>query len=99
MGLTQVRGPIEIIWAVTVQRPLKRQRVRKKSGAAGQRQPPLSIGPRTWVSPIYQAPYAVMNLGFFENHKHTQQLLPINDNHLEQSNIRERKMGGCRWVS
>ena len=31
MGLTQVRGPIEIIWAVTVRRPyLKRQRERKK---------------------------------------------------------------------
>ena len=47
MGLTQVRKPIEIIWAITVQRPLKQQ-------------------------------------------------IPINNNHLEQSNIRERKRGGCR---
>ena len=30
MGLTQVRRSIEIIWAVTVHRPLKRQRERKK---------------------------------------------------------------------
>ena len=27
----------------------------------------ISIGPRTWVSPIYQAPYAVMKLRFFGN--------------------------------
>ena len=32
---------------------------------------------RTWVSPVYQAPYAVMKLiRFFCNHKHTQQLSP-----------------------
>ena len=30
MGLTQVRRPIEIIWAVIVRRPLTRQRERKK---------------------------------------------------------------------
>ena len=30
----------------------------------------ISIDPRTWVSPIYQAPYAVMKLGFFQNHKY-----------------------------
>ena len=51
----------------------------------------ISIGLQTWVSPIYQAPYAVMKLRFFQNHKHTQQLLPINNNHLEQSNIREER--------
>ena len=45
----------------------------------------ISIGPQTWVSPIYQAPYAVMKLRFFRNHKHTQQLLPINNNHLYRS--------------
>ena len=27
--------------------------------------------------PVYRAPYAVMKLRFFRNHKHTQQLLPI----------------------
>ena len=27
----------------------------------------ISIGLRTWVSPIYQAPYAVMKLRFFRN--------------------------------
>ena len=32
MGLTHVQRPIEIIWAVTVRKPLKRQRERKKSG-------------------------------------------------------------------
>ena len=37
MGLAQVQGPINIIWAVTVRRPLKWQRERKKSG------PPLSL--------------------------------------------------------
>ena len=38
---------------------------------------------------------------FFRNHKHTQQLSPIyiNNNPQEQSNIRERKRGVCRWVS
>ena len=45
MGLTQVRRPIEIIWAVTVQRPLKRQRERKKSGAAGNRTQGLWLNP------------------------------------------------------
>ena len=30
IGLTEVRRPIEIIWAITVQRPLKRQRKKKK---------------------------------------------------------------------
>ena len=45
----------------------------------------ISIGPQTWVSPIYQAPYAVMKLRFFRNHKHTQQLLPIDNNHLYRS--------------
>ena len=38
----------------------------------------ISIGLRTYVSPIYQAPYAVMKLKFFRNQKHTQQLVPIN---------------------
>ena len=38
----------------------------------------ISIGLRTYVSPIYQAPYAVMKLKFFRNQKHTRQLLPIN---------------------
>ena len=28
----------------------------------------ISIGLRTWVSPVYQAPYAVMKLRFFRNH-------------------------------
>ena len=28
----------------------------------------ISIGLRTWVSPIYQAPYGVMKLRFFCNH-------------------------------
>ena len=37
MGLTQVRRPIEIIWAEII-----------------------SIGLRTWVSPIYRAPNAVI---------------------------------------
>ena len=38
---------------------------------------------------------------FFRNHKHTQQLSPlyINNNAQKQSNIRERKRGGCRWLS
>ena len=49
------------------------------------------------VSPIYQAPNA-MTLRFFLYHKHTQQLSLINNNHLEQSTIRERKRGGCRLV-
>ena len=67
---------------------LKRQRERKKSGAAGDRTQGLfflslcrfkglrtvtaqiiSIGLRTWVSPVYRAPYAVMKLRFFRNHK------------------------------
>ena len=37
----------------------------------------ISIGLRIWVSPVYRAPYAVMKLRFFRNHKHTQQLSPI----------------------
>ena len=37
----------------------------------------ISIGLRTWVSPVYQAPYAVMKLRFFRSHKHSQQLSPI----------------------
>ena len=31
----------------------------------------ISIGLRTWVSPVYRAPYAVMKLRFFRNQKHT----------------------------
>ena len=37
----------------------------------------ISIGLRTWVSPVYRAPYAVIRSRFFRNHKHTQQLSPI----------------------
>ena len=37
----------------------------------------ISPGLRTWVSPVHQAPNAVMTLRFFRNHTHTQQLSPI----------------------
>ena len=75
-GAHQVRRPIEIIWAVTVRRPLKRQRERKKVVPPGieyflsfplpfQRSTDIN-GPDylyrslDLVSPIYRAPNAVI---------------------------------------
>ena len=67
MGLTQVRGPIEIIWGVTVRRLFFLFLCRFK-GLQTVTAQIISIGLRTWMSPVYQAPYAVMKLKFFQNH-------------------------------
>ena len=42
------------------------------------------------MSPIYQAPYAVMKLRFFRNHKHTQQLSPIHLQRLSGKDVWSR---------
>ena len=61
----------------------------------------ISIGLRTWVSPIYRAPNAVIKAqdSFVITNIHSKYHLYINNNPHKQSNIRERKRGGCRWVS
>ena len=87
-GAHQVRRPIEIIWAVTVRRPLKRQRERKKvvppgiepraSGLSRQcsatklRHPPTATSPRLSGSQCCDK-----SSRFFCNQKHTQQISPI----------------------
>ena len=52
-------------------------------------------------SPIDGAPNAVIKAqdSFVITNKHSNYHLYINNNPQEQSNIRERKRGGCRWVS
>ena len=53
------------------------------------------------VSPIYRAPNAVIKAqdSFVITNIHSKYHLYINNNPHEQSNIRERKRVGCRWVS
>ena len=58
MGPTQVRRPIEIIWADTVCRPLKQQRERKKSGSAGNRTQGLLLKPQCSATKLRDPPTA-----------------------------------------
>ena len=59
----------------------------------------ISIGLRTWVSPVYRAPYAVIKLRFFRDHKHTQQLSFIYQLHLCCDICSMQCLCGCTCVT
>ena len=83
-GAHQVRRPIEIIWAVTVRRPLKRQRERKKVVPPGIEPRASDLSRQCSATKLRHPPTTTSQRGgcrwvsrFFHNHKHTQQISPI----------------------